>query len=105
MFGLSRTATKLIIVAALFVAAVLLVVWLRYDSARDREGELRGQHNEDRIGHIEDAKGAQNEIEGLTDDDLDSALCRVLSTPEQCEQRRAIQGREPAATEGATSDD
>lgn len=105
MFGLSQTATKLIIAAAVVAAGALLVVWMRYDAASDREGELRGQYNEDRLGHIEQSKETQNEIEGFTDDDLDSALCRILSTPAECDRRRTIQGREQDATEGATGND
>lgn len=105
MFGLSHLQAQLIACGVGGAVLIGVVVWLRADAADDRERDLRANQNTNRLQHIKESKGTQNEIEGLTDDDLDSALCRVLSTPEQCEQRRAIQGREPAATEGAASDD
>jgi hypothetical protein len=105
MFGLGHLQAQLI--ASGVGAAILIgvVVWLRADAADDRERDLRADQNTNRLQHIEESKGTQNEVESLTDDDLDSALCRVLSTPEQCKQRRSVQGREPAAAEGAASDD
>ena len=51
------------------------------------------------------SKGTQDEIENLSDPDLDRALCRVLSTAEQCEQRGAVQGRQSPAAKGTTRDD
>lgn len=105
MFGLSHLQAQLIASGVGMAILIGVVVWLRADAADDREGELRARQNSNRLQHIEESKGMLNEIEGLADDDLDSALCRVLSTPEQCEQRRFVQGRKPAATKGATGDD
>lgn len=105
MFGLSHLQAQLIAAGVGVAILIGVVVWLRADAADDRERDLRANQNTNRLQHIEESKGTQNEVESLTDDDLDSALCRVLSTAEQCEQRRAIQGREPAASEGATSND
>ncbi|MFG6566656.1 hypothetical protein [Sulfitobacter sp. 1A13679] len=105
MFGLSHLHAQLIASGVGVAVLIGVVVWLRADAADDRERELRANQNTNRLQQIENSKGTQNEVESLTDDDLDSALCRVLSTPEQCEQRRAVQGREPAATQGATRDD
>lgn len=105
MFGLSHLQAQLIASGVGVAILICVVVWLRVDAADDRERDLRANQNTNRLQHIEESKGTQNEVEGLTDDDLDSALCRVLSTPEQCERRRAVQGRKPAATEGAASDD
>ena len=82
-----------------------VVVWLRTDAAIDRERELRANQNAERLQHIEDSKGTQDEIENLSDPDLDRALCRVLSTAEQCEQRGAVQGRQSPAAKGTTRDD
>ncbi len=105
MFGLSHIQAQLIASGVGVAILIGVVVWLRADAADDRERHLRANQNTTRLQHIEESKRTQNEVEGLTDDDLDSALCRVLSTPEQCEQRRAIQGREPPAGEGATGND
>lgn len=105
MSGLGHLQAQLIASGVGMAVLIGVVVWLRADAADDRERNLRAKQNTDRLQHIEESKGTQNEIEGLTNNDLDSALCRVLSTPEQCEQRRSVQGREPTATEGAASDD
>ena len=105
MLGLSHLQAQLVASGVGVAVLIGVVVWLRSDAADDRERELRADQNTDRLQHIEESKGTQNEVESLTDDDLDSALCRVLSTPEQCDQRRSVQRREPEATEGATSDD
>jgi choline-glycine betaine transporter len=85
MFGLSHLQAQLIAAGAGLAILIGVVVWLRADAADDRERDLRAKQNTDRLQHIEESKGTQNEVESLTDDDLDSALCRVLSTPEQCE--------------------
>ena len=105
MFGLSHLQAQLIASGVGVAILIGVVVWLRADAADDRERDLRANQNTNRLQHIEQSKGTQNEVESLSDSDLDSALCRVLSTPDECERRRAIQGREPAATKGATSDD
>ncbi|WCE67992.1 hypothetical protein PL335_06500 [Sulfitobacter faviae] len=101
MFGLSHLHAQLIAAGAGVAILIGVVVWLRADAADDRERDLRANQNTNRLQHIEESKGTQNEVEGLTDDDLDSALCRVLSSPAECERRRAVQRREPAATKGA----
>lgn len=82
-----------------------MVVWLRADAADDRERELRANQNTNRLRHIENSKGTQNEIENLSDSDLDRALCRVLSTAPECKRGRALQGREPTAAKGAAGND
>lgn len=105
MSGLSHLQAQLIACGVGVAILIGVVVWLRADAADDRERDLRANQTTDRLQHIEESKGTRNEVESLTDNDLDSALCRVLSTPEQCERRRSVQGREPAATEGAASDD
>lgn len=105
MFGLSHLQAQLIASGAGLAILIGVVVWLRTDAASDRERELRLNQNAERLQHIEDSKGMQDEIENLSDPDLDRALCRVLSTAEQCEQRGAVQGRQPPAAKGATRDD
>lgn len=105
MFGLSHLQAQLIASGVGVVVLIGVVVWLRADAADDRERELRANQNTNRLQHIEESKGTQNEIENLSDSDLDRALCRVLSVAEQCEWRRAVQGREPAASQGAAGND
>ena len=105
MFGLSHLQAQLI--ASGVGAAVLIgvVVWLRADAADDRERELRANQNTSRLQHFQNSKGTRNEIENLSDPDLDHALCRVLSATELCNRRRVVQRREPPTAESAASDD
>ena len=105
MFGLSHLQAQLIASGVGVAILIGVVVWLRADAADDRERELRANQNTNRLQHIEDSKGTQNEIENLSDSDLDRALCRVLSTAGECSRKRAIQGRQPTATEGAAGND
>ena len=105
MFGLSHLQTQLIASGVGVTVLIGVVIWLRVDAADDRERDLRAGQNANRLEHIKKSKGTQDEIENLSDPDLDRALCRVLSTPEKCEQRRSVQGRESEATEGAASND
>ena len=105
MFGLSYLQAKLIACGAGVAILVGVVIWLRADAADDRENELRAKQNTNRLQHIEDSKETHDEIENLSYPDLDRAVCRILSTAEQCEQRRAVQGRKPAAAEGAAHND
>tara|TARA_R110002049_G_scaffold285335_2_gene466170 strand:+ start:1793 stop:2110 length:318 start_codon:yes stop_codon:yes gene_type:complete len=105
MFGLSHLQAQLVACGVGVAILIGVVVWLRTDAADDRERELRSNQNAERLKHIEDSKGTQDEIENLSDPDLDRALCRVLSTAEQCEQRGAIQGRQSPTAKGATRDD
>jgi hypothetical protein len=105
MFGLGHLQAQLIASGVGVAVLIGVVVWLRADAADDRERDLRANQNTNRLQHIEDSKGTQNEIENLSDTDLDRALCRVLSTVAECERRRAVQGREPVASKSAASDD
>ena len=105
MFGLSHLQAQLIASGVGVVVLIGVVVWLRIDAADDRERDLRADQNTSRLQHIEDSKGTQNEIENLSDSDLDRALCRVLSAAGECSRRRALQGREPPAAESAASND
>ena len=105
MFGLSGIQAQLIAFGVGVAVLIGVVVWLRADAADDRERELRANQNASRLQHIEDSKGTQHEVENLSDTDLDFTLCRILSSPAECERRRALQGREPAATEGAIGND
>jgi len=105
MFGLSHLQAQLIASGVGVAVLIGMVVWLRADAADDRERELRANQNTNRLQHIEDSKGTQNEIENLSNSDLDRALCRVLSTAEECSRRRALQGREPTTAKGAAGDD
>lgn len=105
MFGLSHLQTQLVASAVGVVILIGVVVWLRTDAANDREQKLRADQDAKRLQHIEDSKGTQNEIENMSDPDLDRALCRVLSTPEQCEQRGSVQGRKPPAAKSSSRDD
>jgi hypothetical protein len=105
VFGLGHLQAQLIASGVGVAVLIGVVVWLRADAADDRERGLRANQNANRLQHIEDSKGTQNEIENLSDTDLDRALCRVLSTAAECERRRAVQGREPAASQGAAGND
>ena len=105
MFGLSHLQAQLVACGVGVAILIGVVVWLRMDAADDRERELRSNQNAERLQHIEDSKGTQDEIENLSDPDLDRALCRVLSTAEQCEQRGAVQGHQSPAAKGTTRDD
>ena len=105
MFGLSGLQAQLVASGVGVAVLIGVVVWLRADAADDRERELRANQNTNRLQHIEDSKGTQNEIENLSDSDLDHALCWVLSATEQCNRGRSIQGREPPAAEGAAGND
>lgn len=105
MFGLSHLQAQLIASGVGLAVLIGVVVWLRADAADDRERELRASQNSDRLKHIENSKGTQDEVEVLSDADLDRALCRVLSAAAECERGRTVQRREPPAAEGTTIDD
>lgn len=105
MFGLSHLQAQLVASGVGVAVLIGVVVWLRADAAADRERELRANQNTNRLQHIQDSKGTQNEIENLSDSDLDHALCRILSAVEQCGQSRSVQRREPATTEGSAKND
>jgi hypothetical protein len=105
MFGLSHLQAQLIASGVGVTVLIGVVAWLRADAADDRERELRVNQNTNRLQHIEDSKGTQNEIENLSDSDLDRALCRVLSAAGKCDRRSFVQGREPVATKSEAGDD
>lgn len=105
MFGLRHLQAQLIASGVGVAVLIGVVVWLRGDAADDRERELRANQNMNRLQHVADSKGTRNEIENLSDSDLDRALCRILSATKQCEQRSSIQRREPAAAKGEACND
>lgn len=104
MFGLGHLQAQLIASGVGVAVLIGVVVWLRADAGDDRERELRANQNTNRLRHIKVSKGTQDEIDNLSDSDLDRALCRILSTAEHWERRCSVQGREPAATRGPASD-